>query len=363
MMLSAVLRLRGLFWFALLSICANYAAADDGRLQFIFEAYPSDVLASKQVYQQHLATSGAAVQNVPFYLIAPKLQRWVPGQIVRVAFNGGNQDLYQKISTVTSRWITETGANIRFSFKNSAGNYRTWTPDDAEYAAEIRIAFYTDARGGNWSHVGTDSVNANLVGGTPGQASMNLGGFDRELPFGWQSIVLHEFGHALGFEHEHQSPAGGCDFRFDDDPGYTPTTNAQGWYAPDPSGRRPGLYTYLGGYANRWPREKVDTNLKVLPASSAYLMGDFDRTSIMKYQFPAFFFRTGESSPCYTSIDNQQLSSGDILGARRAYPSDPGTAIAQITERRTALTQLRDAPNSSAGLKTHALTQLKAMGF
>lgn len=358
----AVLRPRDCMLLAFLWTWATSSAAADG-FQVVFEAYPSDVLASKQVYQRHVVASGTAVENVPFYLIVPKLQRWVPGQAVRVAFNGGNQDLYQKISAVANRWTTEAGLNLRFSFTDAAGNYRTWTTDDAGYVAEVRIAFYTDARGGNWSHVGTDSINANLVGGAPGQASMNLGGFDRQLPFGWEATALHEFGHALGFEHEHQSPAGGCDFRFDDDAGYAPTTDTQGWYAPDSAGRKPGLYTYLGGYANRWPREKVDANLKALTVSSAYLMGAFDKESIMKYQFPALFFSAGEQSPCYTPMDNRKLSPGDIAGARSAYPIDPGLAAVEIAERRATLTQLRDAPRSSTGLKAHAATQLKAMGF
>jgi hypothetical protein len=339
--------------------CAE--AADSAH--FIFEAYPSDVLASKQVYQRHLAATGMAITNVPYYLIVPKLQRWVPGQVVRVAFSGGNEVLHQKIAAVANKWVIDAGINLRLSFTDVAGNYRTWTSDDAVYAAEIRIAFFTDARGGNWSHVGTDSMNANLVGGVPGQASMNLGGLDRELPNGWEATVLHEFGHALGFEHEHQSPAGGCDFRFDDDPGYIPSTDAQGWYSPDHEGRRPGLYTYLGGYANRWPREKVDANLKVLPVSSAFLTGSFDKHSIMNYHFPAFFFRAGEQSHCYTRMDNHQLSRGDVDGARRAYPSEPGIASTQITERRTALRQLRDSQGTSAGIKAHAQRQLKAMGF
>lgn len=57
--------------------------------------------------------------------------------------------------------------------------------------------------------VGRNAVNAALPGGGPGQASMNLAGFDIALPADWQAVVRHEFGHALGFEHEHQSPAGG----------------------------------------------------------------------------------------------------------------------------------------------------------
>lgn len=345
---------------ALLCSGATGAAAADVP-QFVFEAYPSDVLASKQLYHQNLAAAGSAVQNVPFYLLVPQLQRWVPGQVVRVAFNGGSKDLHQRIAGVANRWITETGINLRFSFTDNAGNFRTWTTDDAVYAAEVRIAFYTDARGGNWSHVGTDSTNVNLVGGLAGQASMNLGGFDRQLPIGWEGTVLHEFGHALGFEHEHQSPAGGCDFRFEDDPGYVATTDAAGLYTVDAQGRRPGLYTYLGGYSNRWPREKVDSNLKVLPVSSAFLVGAFDKNSIMKYQFPAFFFKAEGQSPCFTPNDNRKLSAEDIAGVRKTYPPDANIAATQITERRATLTQLLNAPKASAGVRIQTEAQLKAI--
>jgi hypothetical protein len=356
------LRVKAILCFAYLLLHASHLAAEDNQ-RFLIEAYPSDVLASKQLYQRHIAASGATVDNIPFYLIVPRLQRWVPGQTVRVAFNGGNSSLYEKISSVANRWITEAGINLRFSFTDAEGEYRAWTPDDADYAAEIRIAFYSDSRGGYWSHVGTDSVNANLVGGLPGHASMNLEGFDKKLPTTWAATVLHEFGHALGFEHEHQSPAGGCDFRFEDDPGYQFTTDEQGWPWKDEAGRRPGLYTYLGGHPNRWTSDMVDSNLKVLPVSSAFLMSDFDKDSIMKYQFPDFFFRAGDQSSCYTPIENEHLSKGDIKGAKRAYSSDAAAVATLITQRRVLLSELRNAAGSSDGLKAHASTQLKAMDF
>ena len=70
--------------------------------------------------------------------------------------------------------------------------------------------------------VGNDSIDPTIVGA--GEASMNFGGFAQGPPPGWEATVLHEFGHALGFQHEHQLPVGGCDleFRWEDDPGYQP---------------------------------------------------------------------------------------------------------------------------------------------
>ena len=54
------------------------------------------------------------------------------------------------------------------------------------------------------------------------QRSLNLGGFAIQKPQNWMGVVRHEFLHALGFEHEHQSPVSVCEteFRWDDDSGY-----------------------------------------------------------------------------------------------------------------------------------------------
>jgi hypothetical protein len=325
---------------------------------FLIEAYPSEVEASKQNYQRQISEAGAAVSNVPFYLIVPTLQRWEPGQVVRVAFNGGDPTLYEKIATAATTWLTKGGANLTFSFKNTSGSYRVWSASDSVYSAEVRIAF---GAGGYWSHVGTDSINRSLVGGSPGQASMNLESFNQTLPVDWEGIAIHEFGHALGFEHEHQNPAGGCDFRFDDDPGYIATKDAAGWYTTDANGRRPGLYTYLGGYKNFWPRPKVDQNLRALQVSSAFLTGAFDKDSVMKYFFNAFMFKAAAKSPCYTASENVTLSSQDILGVQKAYPKDnPGVAFLR-TQKRATLEQLKASPGVGIDVLQHVTTQLQGL--
>jgi len=58
-------------------------------------------------------------------------------------------------------------------------------------SSDIRVDFN---EGGSWSYIGTDATKLPLESFT-----MNLGSVDRPT-------VLHEFGHALGLIHEHQSP-------------------------------------------------------------------------------------------------------------------------------------------------------------
>ena len=133
--------------------------------------------------------------------------------------------------------------NIGFAFGDTgAQGFRAWSPNDTTYAAQIRIGFDEP---GYFSCVGDESVNAACA--APGQASMNYHRFDQELPGNWRGIVLHQFGHALGLEHERGAAGPGCDteLRWDDEPGYVRTTDAQGRLARDRDGRWPGIYAVL----------------------------------------------------------------------------------------------------------------------
>jgi hypothetical protein len=299
----------------------------------IYEGLPTKmVLSSKNQLNQVIKATFSLATMHPYYIIVPHTRLWAPGQTLTVAFNGGSDDLYAKIEDTASVWTQNAGANLKFAFKDGSGHYMHWTTSDQTYAADIRIAFNPGDpgkdNGGNWSAIGTGSRDSTVEGGASNQASMNFGGFDNQLPQDWTGTVRHEFGHALGFEHEHQSPSSGCDFRFDDDPGYVKTTDQYGWYTNDSKGRRPGLYTYLGGKANYWPREKVDANLKSFSSASTrnYILGPFDKLSIMKYYFEPAMFKVGAKSRCYTGTENEVLSAQDLVGVRKAYPRDPAAA-------------------------------------
>jgi hypothetical protein len=271
---------------------------------------------------------------------------WGPGAKVTVAFNGGSPELRDQIAGVAKTWSEH--AKIELDFRSETG-HRTWSPRDEAYAAQIRIGF---ADRGHWSMVGTDSSDPLVAG--PGDPSMNFQGFAVELPHDWSAVVLHEFGHALGFHHEHQNPSGGCQdqFRWHDDPGYVPTRDIWGQFVADRKRRRPGLYTQLGGPPNNWPKSKVDSNLGRLANEEAYTTSTFDATSIMKYFFAADMFVDGDRSRCF-SARNLELSHLDKQGAAAAYPSDPQLVAALVRTRSASLNALLAVPDLSDAQRRH----------
>ena len=111
------------------------------------------------------------------------------------------------------------------------------------FLSDIRIGF--DSSDGAWSYIGTDSSGK--------WKTMNLGFID-------QGTVLHEFGHALGLIHEHQSPASGG---FDWD--------------------REEVIKSLSGPPNNWDLDTIEHNMFAKYDSDQLLMTEYDSKSIMHY--------------------------------------------------------------------------------
>ena len=118
---------------------------------------------------------------------------------------------------------------------------------DSPIGSDIRIGFNNND--GAWSYVGTDCL------GIPStELTMNLGFIDR-------ATVLHEFGHALGLIHEHQSPAKG-NFKWN----------------------KPEVIKSLEGPPNNWDMETIQSNMFHKYKKSSISGTKYDRRSIMHYR-------------------------------------------------------------------------------
>lgn len=173
--------------------------------------------------------------------------------------------------------------------------------------AEIRIGFLP---GGSWSYVGRDTID--LVP-NPGERTMNFG-WDLTTPYG-RDTALHEIGHSLGFPHEHQNPNAGIVWNED------------------------AVYNYFAGPPNFWSHDKTQYNV-IRKISSEEVQGSqWDRNSIMHYQFRAGLIQLPEEYMTHDLIPEPGLSEYDISEVKRFYP--PGDTD-QFPELKPFLSQIID---------------------
>jgi hypothetical protein len=306
------------------------------KIIHIQEGLPADLIESMKNRQSAIefSTQGMTTPEIQSVILEPRL--WVPGQKITVAFKGGTAETRGRIAGAARAWESISSIRLDFGESSPNGNYREWASSDNDYRASIRISFDSSPEGGYWSAVGKESIDRSLR--MPSRASMNLEHFDKKLPADWRTIVMHEFGHVLGFEHEHQGPLSTCEkeYLWTDDPGYYPThdplTNA---FIPDDHVRRPGIYRVLGGPPYLWTNDQIDFNLKQLPYSDSYKSSPFDKLSIMKYHFDEWMYRdlaTSTISGCY-SPENLDLSAEDKRAIAERYPITTSDAEKVVATR------------------------------
>jgi serralysin len=201
-------------------------------------------------------------------------KKWQNGPTLKCRFLDGSPKMRKKTEAVAHHW--EKYCDIKFKFVASG-------------LAEIRISFFADD--GSWSAVGRDALNSAYF--PLHQPTMNYGWLrDDTDAVEYRRVVTHEFGHALGCIHEHESPK------------FTRKWNVQ------------AVMKYFQGPPNYWSPDDIRSNVLDKYSPKGISATKYDPKSIMLYAFAAALFSDGLGP----TNENTNVSLTDIKMIKAMYP-------------------------------------------
>ena len=211
-------------------------------------------------------------------------------QLLRSKWANGTVLTYHFLAGVNWEWTELQKDVVREAFATwkSLGIGLDFREVDNPIDATVRIGFLQGD--GSWSYVGTDLLH----NADPDGRNMNFG-WSLTDAGGW-ATALHETGHAIGFEHEHQNPNSGLVWNEE------------------------AVYEYFEKTPNEWSRDQTLYNIIRKLAVSEVVGSNWDPTSIMHYHFEVGLIAAPQHYRDFGIPENTSLSSNDIAWVRRFFP-------------------------------------------